>query len=51
METMNTFIDGLNIEEMSGERIIKGLTQTVKDQLNSGSVKIYVEHGSNKGDA
>lgn len=45
MSTMN----GLNIDEISGERIKKMLIRIVEEQLNTKNVKIYIEHGSKKG--
>lgn len=45
MTTMN----GLNIDEISGERIKKGLIKTVEEQMNSKNIKISIENGSKKG--
>lgn len=40
----------LNIDDISEERIKKGLIKTVEKQANSQHVNIYVEHGSEKGE-
>lgn len=44
-ETMS----GLDISEISGERIKKGLIDAVKKRLNSDNVEMCIEHGSKKG--
>lgn len=42
-------MEGLDINEISGERIQEGLIKAVKKRLNSDNVKLCIEHGSKKG--
>lgn len=43
-------MNGLSIDEISGERIKTGLIEAVKKRLNSDNVELCIEHGSNKGE-
>lgn len=49
MTTNNCEMDGLSIDEISGERIKTGLIEAVKKRLKSDNVKLCIEHGSKKG--
>lgn len=42
-------INGLSIDEISGECIRNGLINAVKKRLNSENVELCIEHGSKKG--
>lgn len=42
-------MNGLSIDEISGERIKNGLLNAVKERLNSDNVELCIEHGSKKG--
>lgn len=42
-------MEGLDINEISGEKIRDGLIKAVKKRLNSDNVKLCIEHGSKKG--
>lgn len=46
---MNT-LEGLDINEISRERIQEGLVKTVQKLLNANNVTLCIEDGSKKGD-
>lgn len=48
--TSNDELNGLDISEISGERIKTGLIKAVQKRLNSDNVVLCIEHGSKKGE-
>lgn len=49
MTSTGTTMNGLDINEITGERIKAGLIESVKKRLNSDNVELCIEHGSKKG--
>lgn len=43
-------MDGLDVNEICGERIKVGLIETIKKHLKSDNIQLCVEHGSKKGE-